>query len=92
MNDLAKEVAAPDLTQFNFSMRWVFSWIQTTLYELERQEDWNYGEIPGITAIVLDKPEKPTNWADKETRVDPNRQHQMRRRIYDLHSNIVFRL
>lgn len=71
INDLAKEVA-PDLTRFNFSMRWVFSWIQTTLYELERQDDWNYGEIPGITAIVLDKPEKPTNWMDDQTRVDPN--------------------
>ena len=51
MNDLAKEVAAPDLTQFNFSMRWVFSWIQTTLYELERQEDWNYGEIPVLQQL-----------------------------------------
>lgn len=65
---LAKQIA-PDLTQFNWSMQWVFSWIHTTLYGLERRDDWNYGEIPGITAIVLDKPQKPTKWMDKETRV-----------------------
>ncbi len=65
---LAKEIA-PDLTQFNWSMKWVFCWIHTTLYELERRDDWNYGEIQGITAIVLDKPQIPTNWMDKETRV-----------------------
>ena len=72
IRDLAKEIA-PDLIQFNFTMRHVLAWIHTRLYELERSEDWDYGEIPGITAIVLDKPEKPTNWMDKETRVDPNR-------------------
>ncbi|RKU20987.1 hypothetical protein C6499_22470 [Candidatus Poribacteria bacterium] len=72
MRDLAKEVA-PDLPRFNFSMRWTLAWIQTTLWELERSEDWNYGEIPCITAIVLDKPEKPTNRMDQETRIDPNR-------------------
>ena len=72
MRDLAKKIA-PELVQFNWSMGYALAWIHTTLWELERSEDWNYGEIPGITAIVLDKPEKPTNWADKETRVDPNR-------------------
>lgn len=71
MCDLAKEIA-PELVQFNWSMRWTFSWIHTTLWELERSDDWNYGEIPGITAIVLDKPEKPTNWMDEQTRVDPS--------------------
>ena len=72
MRDLAG-VVAPHLTQFNFAMGKVLAWIHTTLQELERSDNWNYGEIPGITAIVLDKPKKPTNWADKETRVDPNR-------------------
>ena len=71
MRDLAK-VVAPHLTQFNFSMRYALSWIHTTLWELERSEDWSYGEIPGITAIVLDSPKTPTQWVDKETRVDPN--------------------
>ena len=71
MCDLAKEVA-PRLTQFNFSMRWTLAWIHTTLWELERSEDWSYREIPGITAIVLDSPRTPTKWADRETRVDPN--------------------
>lgn len=70
MWELARDIA-PDLTQFNWSLQWVFSWIHTTLYELER-DDWNYGEIPGITAIVLDKPKNPTKWMDKQTRVDPN--------------------
>ena len=72
MRNLAKEVA-PHLPRFNFSMRWTLAWIQTTLWELERSEDWNYGEIPGITAIVLISDEKPTNRMDQETRVDPNR-------------------
>lgn len=70
MRDLAKEIA-PELVQFNFTMRHVLAWIHTTLYELERSEDWSYGEIPGITAIVLDSFETPTKWMDKETRVDP---------------------
>lgn len=68
---LAKEIA-PDLTQFNWSLQWVFCWIHTTLYKLERRDDWNYGEIPGITAIVLDKPLKPTKWMDRQTRINPN--------------------
>lgn len=72
MRDLAKEVA-PELIQFNWSMGYALAWIHTTLWELERSEDWNYGEIPGITAIVLDSPKTPTKWMDKETRVDPNR-------------------
>lgn len=72
MRDLAG-VVAPHLTQFNFAMGKVLAWIHTTLWELERSDNWNYGEIPGITALVLDKPEKPTKWADKDTRVDPNR-------------------
>ena len=71
MWELAKDIA-PELTQFNWSLQWVFSWIHTTLYELERRDDWNYGQIPGITAIVLDKPKKPTKWMDKQTRTDLN--------------------
>ena len=71
MRDLAKDIA-PELIQFNFTMRHVLAWIRTTLWELERSEDWNYGEIPGITAIVLDSPKTPTKWMDRKTRVDPN--------------------
>lgn len=69
--ELANEVA-PHLTRFNFSMRWALAWIQTTLYELERSDDWNYGEVPFITAIVLASYEQPTNQMDKQSRVDPN--------------------
>ena len=70
MRDLANEIA-PELVHFNWSMGHALAWIHTTLYELEISDDWNYGEIPGITAIVLDSPKKPTKWADRETRVDP---------------------
>ena len=71
LRELAQEIA-PDLTQINWTMGWVFGWIHTTLYELERSEDWEYGEIPGLTAIALADHETPTNWMDKQTRVDPN--------------------
>ena len=76
IRDLAEEIA-PDLTRFNWSMKWAFQWIQTTLYKLERSDEWNYGEIPGITAIVVIERGKPTNamvernapvsWNDYET-------------------------
>ena len=69
MRDLA-EVVAPHLTQFNWSMGYALAWIHTTLYELERTEDWTYGEIPGITAIVLDSDKTPTKWMDQQTRVN----------------------
>ena len=71
LRELAQEIA-PHLTQINWTMAWVFTWIHTTLYELERSEDWEYGEIPGLTAIALADHETPTNWMDKQTRVDPN--------------------
>lgn len=66
MLELAEEIV-PDLTSFNWTLGWSFAWIQHTLYKLERQDDWNYGKIPNITAIVLAEPEKPTNWADEHT-------------------------
>ena len=71
LQQLANKIAS-HLTQFNWSMRWVLAWIHTTLYELERSDEWNYGVIPAIAAIAVDKPEKPTNWMDKQTRIDPN--------------------
>lgn len=71
MSELANEVV-PHLTQFNLTMGWAFAWIQNTLYNLEREDDWNYGGIPEITTIVLVEPERPTNWMVKETRSDPN--------------------
>ena len=71
LRELAQEIA-PHLTQINWTMAWVFSWIHTTLYELERSEGWEYGEIPGLTAIALADHETPTNWMDEQTRVDPN--------------------
>ena len=67
IRDLAEETA-PDLTRFNWSMKWAFQWIQTTLYKLERSDEWNYGEIPGITAIVVIERGKPTNAMVKRNR------------------------
>ena len=64
MSELAKEII-PHFTQFNWTMGSALAWIHNTLYKLERQDDWHYGEIPAITAIVLDKPKKPTNWANR---------------------------
>ena len=71
LRELAQELA-PNLTQINWTMGWVLAWIHTTLYELERQDNWEYGEIPGLTAIALADHETPTNWMDGQTRVDPN--------------------
>ena len=71
MRDLAKEIA-PELVQFNWSMGWALAWIHTTLWELERSDEWNYGEMPAIAAIVLADHETPTNWMDEQTRIDPN--------------------
>ena len=71
VRELATEIA-PDLTHFNWSTGWALGWIHTTLYELERSDNWKFGEIPGITAIVVDSHEKPTTWMDQQTRVDPN--------------------
>ena len=65
MAKLAKAIEI-DTPQINWTMGWIFAWIQTTLYELERQDDWEYGEIPGITAIPVTAPGKPTKWAIKE--------------------------
>ena len=70
---LAKLAKAVDIEtqQFNWTMAWIFEWIHTTLYELERQDDWEYGEIPGITSIAVAALETPTTWMDQETRIDP---------------------
>ena len=46
------------------------AWIQTTLNELECSDDWNYGEIPCITTIVLDSPEQPTRSMDRRSRIE----------------------
>ena len=71
LGQLAKEIA-PHLTQFNWSMGWALAWIHTTLYELERSDEWNYGEIPAIAAIAVVGARQPTNWMDKRTRINPN--------------------
>ena len=36
--------------------------INTTHYKLERRADWEYGEIPCITTIVITKDGKPSKW------------------------------
>ena len=71
LRQLAQEIA-PHSTQFNWSMGWALAWIHTTLYELEQSDEWNYGEIPAIAAIAVAKPERPTNWMDENTRINPN--------------------
>lgn len=70
LSELAAEIA-PHLVQFNRAMAWVFCWIHTTLYELERQDNWEYGKIPHITTIAVAGHETPTTWMDQETRIDP---------------------
>ena len=69
LRDLARKVV-PDLSQFNWTLGWALAWIQTTLYELERSDNWNYGEIPCITTIVLDSPEQPTSNMDERSRIE----------------------
>ncbi|MYC39942.1 MAG: hypothetical protein F4X55_02880 [Candidatus Dadabacteria bacterium] len=75
MSDLVREIA-PHLTRFNFAMKWVLAWIQTTLYKLEERNDWTYKKIPCITAIVLAAPETPTNWARKESQNCPWQEYE----------------
>ena len=60
LRDLARKITLTP--PFNWTMRWVLAWIHTTLYEVERQDDWEYGKIPGITAIVLADHRTPTSW------------------------------
>ena len=70
IKQLAKEVT-PELPQFNSALcRDCFQWIQTTLYELECSDDWNYGEIPCITAIVLAAPEQPIYVMAERSRIE----------------------
>ena len=71
IRDLAEEIA-PDLTRFNWAMKWAFQWIQTTLYELEKQDNWVYREIPGITAIVVVERGTLTNAMINRTRINPH--------------------
>ncbi len=40
--------------------------ISTTLYELERRPDWEFGEIPRITNIVIRKNQKPGAWINEK--------------------------
>ena len=44
--------------------------INTTHYKLERRADWEYGEIPCITTIVITKSGGPSNWMSKQLSVD----------------------
>ncbi|MYA71950.1 hypothetical protein F4141_05670 [Candidatus Poribacteria bacterium] len=67
---LMRELAAaivPDMKQFNWTIGFALAWIHRTLYDLQESDDWIYGEIPGITAIVLGNPETPTNYCMRET-------------------------
>ena len=49
-----------------FSNYWrlgtVLDRINTTHYNLERRTDWEYGDIPCITTIVITKAGRPSDW------------------------------
>ena len=49
-----------------FSNHWrlgpVLGYINTTHYDLERRADWEYGDIPCITTIVITKEGQPSDW------------------------------
>ena len=49
-----------------FSNYWrmgpILGCINTTHYKLERHANWEYGEIPCITTIVITKDGEPSNW------------------------------
>ena len=49
-----------------FSNYWrlgtVLDRINTTHYDLERRADWEYGDIPCITTIVITKAGRPSDW------------------------------
>ena len=49
-----------------FSNHWrlgpVLGYINTTHYDLERRADWEYGDIPCITTIVITKGGQPSDY------------------------------
>ena len=51
--ELREALGLPEVGYYNLSMRHVCRHIQTTLAQLEREDDWKEGEIPHITSIVL---------------------------------------
>ena len=66
IRELAEKVVPHLIPKFNWTISGALGQIHTTLYKLQRQDDWECGEIPGITAIVLADARTPTNWAIKE--------------------------
>ena len=40
--------------------------INTTHYDLERRDDWEYGDIPCITTIVVTKEGQPSDWMRRQ--------------------------
>ena len=63
IRELAEKVVPHLIPKFNWTISGALGRIHTTLYKLQRQDDWECGEIPGITAIVLADARTPTNWA-----------------------------
>ena len=51
--ELTRALGLPEVGYYNLLMRHVCRHIQTTLAELESSDDWEEGEIPHITSIVL---------------------------------------
>ncbi len=68
IRELAEKVVPHLIPKFNWTISGALGRIHTTLYKLQRQDDWEYGEIPGITAIVLAAPETPTGWVKRKIR------------------------
>ena len=68
IRELAEKVVPHLIPRFNWTISGALGRIHTTLYKLQRQDDWEYGEIIGITAIVLAAPEMFTGWVKREIR------------------------
>ena len=50
----------------------VLGYINTTHYDLERRADWEYGDIPCITTIVITKEGQPSDYMRRQLGPDPD--------------------
>ena len=60
-----------------FSNYWrmgpILGCINTTHYNLERNPNWEYGEIPCITTIVITEDGEPSGWINEQLTGDPEK-------------------
>ena len=50
----------------HWRMGGILGCINTTHYDLERRADWEYGDIPCITTIVITKAGQPSDWMRRQ--------------------------